>query len=162
MFLVNKMTMEQARLWIVISSLSATGLTLCFLAVGPALGYPISYEDALRLGQIILPLFLGYLGAATHFLFKSEQKKAPHESKEHMPSYFSFLVKGSLITFLFIILSCIIAYGYTNRMSATPGIGMSVDTLATMLSLALGLLAATTSIIVYNIFPADQKSNQHI
>jgi hypothetical protein len=66
--------------------------------------------------------------------------------------FLGLLVKGPLIIYLIAVVASFAAFGYANRASAAPGTGMSVDNLATALSLALGVLAVTTGIITSYLF----------
>ena len=57
-----------------------------------------------------------------------------------------------VIVYCLAVLAAIAAFGYSNRVGAPIGSGMSVDNLATSLSISLGLLAATTSVIISYLF----------
>jgi len=49
-------------------------------------------------------------------------------------------------------------FGYSNRISAKAGSGMSLDVLASLLSAALGLLAVTTNVAASYFFAAEKRS----
>jgi hypothetical protein len=97
--------------------------------------------------EIVSPVFLGYLGSATTFLFSRKQNDTEVVIKGSM-ELFSLLVKGPVYSFALILLFVIFAFGYSNRIGAPPGIGMNVDLLAGAISATLGLLAVTTNIVV--------------
>ena len=145
---VSPMTVDQARRWIVLSSLILTGVFFVFFLIAPVSGYPLTYPQAFRLLQIVTPVFAGYLGAATRFIFGA-QSAATNVSSEPL---LGIIARGAVIVFGLAIVAALGAFGWTNRTSAPAGIGMSIDTLATAFSLALGLLAVTTGIIVDGIF----------
>jgi hypothetical protein len=64
------MTTDEARRWIVLASLTITGAVFVFFLLAPVSGYPLEIAQAQGIFQIVLPVFLGYLGSATHFVFK--------------------------------------------------------------------------------------------
>jgi hypothetical protein len=66
---------QSARLAIVAYSLGITGTLMVFLLLAQPLHMRFNYanEENLRLIDIVLPTFLGYLGAASHFLFNSNR-----------------------------------------------------------------------------------------
>ena len=64
------MTYEQARLWLVWSSLVLiVGYGLILIAA-PTLGFPLTFDESIQLLQIIFPLFLGYVSSAVVFVFQ--------------------------------------------------------------------------------------------
>ncbi len=145
------MTIEDSRKWLVTASLGVIGFQFVFFLLAPALGYPLTYAQALRPMEIVLPVFLGYVGAATVSLFLGRNGSRPGQSPESR-SHFSMLVRGPVVVFSLISCAALIAFGFSNRVGAPPGSGMSLDFLTRMISLSLGLLAVTTSAIVTYIF----------
>jgi len=152
----NVMTKQAARIWLIKASLSITGVTFVFFLLSPALGYPLSFEQSIRLLEIVTPVFLGYLGSATTFLFGKETQmsdvtiRGPKELLQ-------LLVKGPVYVFGIATLAAMVAFGYSNRTDALSGSGMSVDLLAGGISAALGLLAVTTNIIVSYLFSSGES-----
>ena len=70
------MGVRTIREWLVLSSLLLTGTGLVFFvffSLAPALGFPLEYRQSLRVLEIIFPVFAGYLGSTTLFVFKVEQ-----------------------------------------------------------------------------------------
>ena len=137
------MTIQTARIWLIKVTLAITGLNFAFFLVAPSLGYPMTFEQAIRLLEIVTPVFFGYLGSATYFLFGksgSNQDVALQGSKE----LFGLLVKGPVYVFGVATLAAMFAFGYSNRSTAPAGSGMTVDLLAGSISAALGLLAVTS------------------
>ena len=131
----------------IVASISITGLQLIFFLIAPAVSFPLTYPKNLDILQMILPVFLGYLGAASHFIFKN-----PAPVVEAQNTFLGLLVRGPVIVYCLAVLAAIAAFGYSNRVGAPIGSGMSVDNLATSLSISLGLLAATTSVIISYLF----------
>jgi len=63
------MTILFARRWLILASLIVSGLVFLFVILAPVLGYPLTWDQALRIVELIVPVFFGYLGTGTHFLF---------------------------------------------------------------------------------------------
>jgi hypothetical protein len=104
--------------------------------------------------QIVLPVFLGYVGAATQFAFGSQQAHAP---EVHTNPMMNILVKGPIMVFGLALLGGVFAFGYSNRSDAPAGEGMRVDDLATVVTTALGLLAVSTNAIVAYLFSVERQ-----
>jgi hypothetical protein len=115
------MTTDQARGWLINASLSATGLLFVFLVLAPLAGFPLEFQDALRLLRIAVPTFVGYLGTATHFLFVPKNK-APTDAD--IVPHLSSLAVGPPVLFFIITACSLSAFGYANRESGPPGSGM--------------------------------------
>ena len=146
------MTVDSARKWLIVSSLAITGCQMVFLLVSPVVGFPLRYPKNLALLQIVSPVFLGYLGSAAHFIFQNPVPAVPVQNK-----FLGFLVKGPLIIYVLAACSSFVAFGYSNRQGAPVGAGMSVDNLGTALSLSLGVLAITTSVLSSYLFVATKQ-----
>jgi hypothetical protein len=148
------MTVDQARRWIVTASLLATGATFVFFAVAPVAGYPLTWDQGKRVFEIVLPVFLGYLGSATHFLF---HRRRSHNdvTLDDRSGLVGLLVRGPLAIFGLAVVAVLFAFGLGNRLSAPPGSGMSLDTLAWLLTGLTGLLAVTTNVAVAYLFSIE-------
>jgi hypothetical protein len=147
------MTVDAARKWLIASSLVITGVQMVFLLVAPVVGFPLSYPRNLDLLQIVSPVFLGYLGSASHFIFQNPAPAVPVQNQ-----FLGLLVKGPLAIYVLAAGGSLAAFGYANRMMAAPGTGMSVESLGTALSLSLGVLAVTTGIISSYLFVAPKSA----
>lgn len=145
-----------ARSWIIKASLLlTTGLVLVFV-ITPALGFPLTFEQARGLLQIVLPVFLGYLGSATHFVFASKQPTAAAlKLPEHLVA---LLIKGPIVVFVIWCSSAIVIFGYSNRIEAKAGSGMTLDMLASLIAGALGLLTTTSGVAVSYLFAVSKKN----
>lgn len=150
------MTVAIARRWLVFASLLVTGVTFVFFLVAPAVGYPLTWEQSIRVFEIVIPVFLGYLGTATHFLFHTggEQQLVRINSS----GLLSLIVRGPLIVFVVVGVAIVFAFGYANRAAATPGEGMSVDALSYSFTALMGLLAVTTNVAVSYLFALGEKA----
>ena len=149
------MTLDNARSWIIKASLAISGLHIAFLVIAPAAGYPLTYPEALRLIEIVIPVFFAYLGSATHFLFKPAANRAPVES----PTLLALMVRGPLLVFGGVSAIALVAFGISNRPPTARGNGMELDTLAAFISAGLGLLAVSTNVIVQYLFATSEKES---
>jgi hypothetical protein len=143
------MSITAARKWLILSSLIITGAQMLFYLIAPAIGFPLSYPKNIDLLQIVTPVFFGYLGAATHFIFQNPAPEVPVQNE-----FLGILVIGPIIIYVVVTIGSLFAFMYMNRPGATLGSGMSVDNLATALSLSLGVLAVTTGVISSYLFVA--------
>jgi hypothetical protein len=144
------MTTDGARAWLITASLAATGAAFVFFLAAPAIGYPLTWEQSIRLFEIVLPVFVGYLGAAVHFVFKIPRDT--NQPQLPVSPLFGLLVRGPFILFVFACITSLWVFGFSNRAEAPPGQGMNVDTLAWAFSAALSLLAVTTTVVVTSLF----------
>lgn len=149
------MSLYHARKWLIVASLATAAGAFCFFMLAPLAGYPLRYSQAQLVLQIVLPVFLGYLGAATQFVF---QKTPPPEELISVRPMMDLLIKGPITLFLLMISVVIAAFGYSNRASAQPGDGMTVEQLSGGITAAMGLLAVTTNAIVAYIFGIEKAT----
>ncbi len=153
------MTDEQARIWLIKATLLVTSVCFAFFLVAPVLDYPLTFNQSTRILQIILPIFLGYLGSASHYVFISSKRGESDAFYVSRPGgLFPLLVRGPVAVFAVAMAATIFAFGYSNRASATPGTGMSIDALAIFVSAALGILAATTSLVLARLFSSGDEA----
>ena len=137
-----------ARKWIICSSLVILGGYFVFFGLAPGVGYPLDWEQAKRLYEIVGPVFLGYLGLAAHFNF--HRNAAIVDKNANLPRG---LVFGPVLVFAAANLVFIISFGYSNRRAAPPGSGMDADTLAFWLAATLGILASVNNFMLPYLFP---------
>jgi hypothetical protein len=152
------MTINEARRFIITASLIATGATFVFFLVAPAVGYPLTWVDVPRVFEIILPVFLGYLGSATHFLFRARQDTKDIQLRDP-GGMFGLLIRGPLAVFGVGIIALLFAFGYVNRIGAPNGSGMGVDELSHSLTALVGLLAVTTNAAVGYLFSLGGRAS---
>lgn len=146
------MTPDHARKWLILWSLIVIGLQAVFLVVAPVIRFPLEYPKNLNLLQIVTPVLLGYLGSAAHFVFMTPAPKIEANNELLGP-----LVKGPVIIYACVMIAAFAAFGYSNCSGAAIGSGMSVDNLNMAVSISLGILAATTSVIVARLFVSGDK-----
>src|SRR6185503_3225315 len=102
----------------------------------------------MRLLEIVLPVFFGYLGSATKYLFGRKRQLADGPPDQLL----GYVVRGAWLVFVLCLAATLFAFAWGNRAAASTGEGMSVDTLAWLISGLLGLMAVTTGIVVENLF----------
>jgi len=151
------MDADNARKWLITSSLRITGAVFVFFVIAPAVDFPLTFPQARGLLEIVLPVFLGYLGSASHFVFSRRTRRKPIPMNRS-PELVSLLIRGPVIVFAVVSICAIAVFGYSNRISAKAGSGMSLDVLASLLSAALGLLAVTTNVAASYFFAAEKRS----
>lgn len=150
------MDADTARRWLVTASLTMTTVVFVFFLIAPAVGFPLTFVQARGFLEIILPVFLGYLGSASHFIFSHRSRRPPRIagiSNEMV----ALMIRGPVMVFAVICVCAISVFGYSNRIQAPVGSGMSLDTLAGFLSAALGLLAVTTNVASAYLFATEEQ-----
>lgn len=153
------MTINSARKWLILGSLVVTAAHFIFFLVAPAIGFPLEYEHAIRLLQISTPVFFGYLGSASRFVFNANQQSETAHLHVKNP-LMGLLIRGPFIIFGLVSVTCLFAFGFSNSTHAAPGTGMDVDTLATIITTVLGLLAVTTNVAVSALFAVGPSAAQ--
>jgi hypothetical protein len=149
------MTVENARKSLILSSLLITAVVLVFFLLAPALGYPLMFSQSLRVLEIVIPVFLGYLGTATSFVFRSSQRADVLEFRQGALPLARLLIYGPIFVFSFALAAIVLAFGLTNRSESPPGSGITIDQLTASLSIVLGFLAVTTTVAVSYLFGGD-------
>ena len=152
------MTADHARRWLIQATLILTGGTFGFLLVAPLLGYRLEWKDVTRVLEIVLPVFLGYLGTATQFVFQNMAGRqnsgiSPTQANPLLP----LLIRGPIWIFGILIAATFIAFGVSNSPSAAAGNGMTIDVLSGVITASLGLLNVTTQVAVSYLFSLDSK-----
>lgn len=147
------MTAERAREWLIGASLALTLLLLLFFLIAPSLGYPLKYDKAFQLLGTVVPVFTGYLGAAAHFIFRRKGHPEVQLGNERLLKLLTF---GPLIVFALATVAILFSFGFSNRMAAPMGIGMTVEVLGIGLTMILGVLTISTSVLVSYLFAAER------
>ena len=147
------MSVDDARKWLIVSSLMITGIQMMFLLLAPAFGYPLEFPQALEVLRIVCPVFLGYLGSASHFIFQNAKS-----TKQLQNQYIGIILKGSIAVYVLTAGGSLFAFGYTNH-SQTDG--MSVPELCTALTMSLGVLAVSTGVISSYLFASPMAGRDN-
>ena len=131
-------------------SLLTTTAVFVFLIIAPQAGYPLTMDQAIRILEIILPVFVGYLGSAAQFAFR---ENAPvNDTPLPNPALMNLLIKGPIIAWVVMSITSLTAFGLSNSSSAAADEGWSVDLLAGVMTIALSLLTVTTHAAVSYLF----------
>jgi hypothetical protein len=155
------MTADEARRWLIKATLILTGTTFLFLCLAPLFGYHLEWKDSIRVFEVVLPVFLGYLGTATQFVFQNMAgTRNTGIAGAATNPLLALLVRGPVWVFGLAIAAVLVSFGITNRFNAPAGSGMSVDTLAGVITVALGLLNVTTQVAVSYLFSLDGRPAQ--
>lgn len=149
------MTYNAARKWLVLSSLIMIAFYGTFLIIAPVTAYPLDYEQALQLLQVIFPLFIGYLSSAIVFVFQGNDIT---ENLQVSPLLGS-LVKGPFFIVFLLITVAFLAFGMSNwpTADAVVGDGMPFNNLSNLTSLILAIHTGTTSSLVFYLFKREQN-----
>jgi hypothetical protein len=150
---------QSARVAVVAYSLGITGVLIVFLILAQPLGMRFDYaqEQNLRLIDVVLPTFLGYLGAASHFIFNANRGR--EVDPEHA-GMLRLLVHGPFLIFIAAVAALFFSHYMAHRplLDDEPRIDrMDFATLSRYLSLCLGLLAATVSVVSSYLFGSTPK-----
>jgi hypothetical protein len=100
-------------------------------------------------------VFLANLGSATAFVFPRTRRQDRHTVGS--TELIGLLVRGPICVFAIAIVAAVGSFGYSNRLTAPAGSGMSLDTLSSVVSAALGLLAVTTNVAVAYLFTFERE-----
>lgn len=147
------MTVARARLFLVLASLILAGFALVFFVLAPYVGYPLKPPQNKRLLEIVTPVFLGYLGAATQFVFQHTESGDSEVKLANGSPLGTVLVVGPVLLFVMAAAAFLLAFGISNGKFAPAGSGMDIDQLATGVTMALGLMTVATNTAVSFLFP---------
>ncbi|MER9546637.1 hypothetical protein NKI72_32200 [Mesorhizobium sp. M0437] len=152
-------TAQSARLWVVGYTLAITAGLMIFLALSQQIGMRFDFgrQENFRLIDVILPTFLGYLGACAHFIFN------PNGGREIDPrnsGLLRMMVHAPFWIFAAFVISLFYVH-YQTHLPQPPDAPrvdpLQFDTLSRFLSVALGVLAATIGIISSYLFGIPPK-----
>jgi hypothetical protein len=152
--------MDLDRAWIIKASLAQLGASFAFFILArPIFGFPMVYEEVIRVLQIIFPVFVGYLGIAAAYV--SQQPDAvPIDTNSAAPKFSQLLLRGPIYLVGMCSIVLIASFWVSNLPSAKSGGGMSLDNFCWFLSLLMGLLAASSGLVVTRLFPANRKRSK--
>ena len=143
-------TMEDARSWVIKACLLIMGGTLIFFLVAPTAGFPLEFTSSLRILEIILPIFLGYIGQSIFLLL--HRGTQPMDEQRLVRKSLKLLIQGPIVIFCLALVSIIVAFGLSNRAGAPIGSGITPDGLALSVSIVTAVLTATTNAVVIFLF----------
>lgn len=136
--------------WTIKSALMIIAVEVLFFAVAPHLGFPLEASEAIRMLEIILPIFLFYLSSAMMIFF--EKRLAIHFLSHSGRRILNLLIRGPVFLFVIITFTSIGIFGYSNRLTAIPGEGLSPNSLAALLTISLSILCTLSNAMVLYLF----------
>jgi hypothetical protein len=144
-------TWDDARLWLITWSAVATGCLVLFFIVAPYLPFTKYALNSDRVKQalgVLTPIFFGYLGLATSYLFQP----APTLPAPIINPTFSIIIKAPVVIFTVGLIVLILTYSLSNGLAREIGDGMGFDDFVFYLSVLLTLLSGTTGVLFSAIF----------
>jgi len=156
--------MDANRLWVIKASLLILGISFIFFVIArPAFNFPMLYDETIRVLQIIFPVFVGYLGIGAAYLTQptdTARATADQPFQKHQEAVARLLLRGPIYLIAFCTLALVAAFWLSNVPSARPGAGMSIDNFCWFLSLLMGLLAASSGLVVTRLFGVIAKDKE--
>lgn len=150
--------LDVERRWLIVASLGVTIATFAFFLLAPEMGYPIYDPDHYSIIRLIVPVFMGYLGLATQFVFGDREPSHVRVSKERM-KLIRLMVRGPIYSFVFVMILVVIAFGLSNRPGSASGDGMKPTELASIVTALLALLAGTTNAAAAYLFKTEKGAD---
>lgn len=150
--------LDAERRWLIMASLGVTIATFAFFLLAPELGYPIYDPDHYAIIRLVVPVFMGYLGLATQYVFGDREPSNTRVSKERM-KLIRLMVRGPIYAFVVIMVVVIVAFGLSNRPGIASGDGMKPTELASIVTALLALLAATTNAAAAYLFKTEKGAD---
>lgn len=145
------MTINQARGQLILYSILCTGIVFIFFTIAPVIGFYSLSGVEWRIPQMVIPVFVGYIASASHFMFNSGPDAILGESANKL---LRMILYGGFGLFFACSIAIITAYYLSNIPSAASNTGHSIDWLANGFTIILSMLSASTSIISSYIFSA--------
>jgi hypothetical protein len=155
------MTLNQARARLITLSIICTGVVFLFFAVSPAMGFYALSGVEWRIPQMVIPIFVGYLASASHFLFSTEPDAKLREGTEGL---FSSILYGGFGLFIICAAGLLFAFYESNTPTAPPNTGRSIEWLADGFTIILSILTASTSVLssfLFSIKATGQMVHDH-
>jgi hypothetical protein len=124
----------------------------------PYLNVPFNdrMNENVRLIEVVLPVFFGYLGSASHFLFNTNRGREVEPGQQEL---LFWLIVGPFAVSTIFLLALFSVFWLSGGSSNSRG--MDFDTLSRWFSWAMALLACTVSVITAYLFgsPPDKKND---
>lgn len=146
--------MQSERIWLILADLMITGMIIIFFLVSPVFGYPLTYDEAYQVMQIVFPIFVGYLATAVAFVVRPAAEQPLTAERLRV---LRFLLRGPIILFGIGIVIVWIVFGVSNAPDRAPGTGMSLKVFSNLHTGLLSLLAATTGGLIAFLFPSKDS-----
>lgn len=127
-------------------------------ATGPVWGLRLDYEkgEQIQLIQIIIPTFLAYLSAAITYATARKTFREPRGERGHI---LRVITLGSMLIFVVGIIAATVVFHMSGSGKLANG-AISFSQYSSIVSVLLGVLAATTTAISTYIFSSDEDAEQ--
>lgn len=90
---------ERARVWILKMSLLIVTAYVVLFIIAPFLDLPLEMHHSIRIIQLLLPVFLGYIGSGYRMLYRRKIFSYKNSESNITLSMLSLLVKGPIFVF---------------------------------------------------------------
>jgi len=121
---------------------------------GPIWGFRLDYEkgEQIQLIQIIIPTFLAYLSAAITYATSRKTFREPGGERGRILRVITF---GSILIFVFGVVAATVLFHLSGSGAIENG-SISFSQYSSIISVLLGILAATTTAISTYVFSSDE------
>jgi hypothetical protein len=144
------------RLQLVKMSILYSGAIGVFCLIAPFLHYPLEFPDeSIKVLQLILPVFIGFLVAGVRFYTTAETIDEPITPRVVT---LTKLLQWSFSLFTVLTVTVFLVFGLSATSLVSPRRGMDIDQLTLLLSLLLTLLTGTVGAMVTFAFPSTTES----
>ena len=148
--------MHRFRMRLILLTTIYTGAIGIFCLISPFFRYPLKFpEESIKVLQLILPVFIGFLVAGVRFYTTSEVFNEPLTQRVRV---LFKLLNWSFSLFAVLTCSVFLAFGLSGSRFAEARGGMDINDLMLLISLLLTLLTGTVGAMVNFAFPATQSS----
>lgn len=157
-------TQKGARFAITAYSIACTGLLLLFLVVAQLIQFPLNFslDEQFRLIEMILPVFIGYLGGAANYIFSQDTDVELSTDRKQL---LFMIVTTPYILFIFLSALIFVVFYYSNvplpSGHAKPS-AMNFNQLCKWFSIVLSLLTGVTSIVASYLFSSRTVSENSL
>jgi hypothetical protein len=136
-------------MWLVGLSVVSILLTMLFFFVLKIFGFPLSYDDVLRLVQQLFPVFVGFLLSAVTYVFSSKKDMLIEEARFKLLQVV-LLASFSLYWAGVLILSSVFWWSHSQR--APLGEGMPKSAFFIILTVLFSLISGVVGSISTGVF----------
>lgn len=150
------MTYDQARFRVILYSLILTGVLLPFFFLAPVFHFPLSSEQSQQSVSLILPVFLGYLGAGASYVFNQRREALPEQSVYDL-RLLGLMINGIFVVFTLCFCALLFSFYMANRDTGLPGTGMDFPTFSNYLTAILSILTTVVGASVIYLFGVQPK-----
>ena len=150
--------MEKLRLRVVVWSAVYTMGAGVFCVIAPVFGYPLEFpKESLRIVQLILPVFVGFLVASARYFVADARRSVPVEDVQRAKVLSSALFIYFL-TFTVLLIAVFASFGLSSSKWASPRQAMGIDDLTMLISVLLSFFTGSAGLIVEYVFRLEASA----